>query len=662
VRASRSVIPVILLLVSFASMTFNVAATSNHLGTGQAAPVLVIFQYNGVDSDAAGTILLIDTATYTYQDLPVSFTWTPGESHRVSVTRVVPAGADKQYVFSSWIDGGTLTAITGIYTVQVSSPQVVTLLFKTQYTLRMSAEPAGAGTLTPQTGTDWYDANAQVQISATASRGYSFLYWTSTGVGGFAGSAQHATVTVRDPIVESAHFNVTVPTTALVNVTLIAFTTLNTSGKGFISVDGQQIQTPQTFDWVIGTTHVLAANSPVSCGSGCQYVWMSWSDGGEEFHAITVPKEPATYVATYKTQYSFTVTVTSATGGVTNPPAGGSWQDEKSKVEISATTLAGYTFRGWVGTGDGSYTGMDAAHTLNVTGPMAEAASFELTGIVTVTVAIQLGNVKNATGTVAVIDDRTYTYTTLPQNFNWTTASNHTLFVQTQLTDPLVEKRYVFQSWSNNTGLNRSYGTYTAPNSSTTIIANYQTQYFVTVNATIPDANITVTPASQDGWYPQGARLHLTASGGGQLAGWIVDGTQVPAAGNQTLTIVVDKPTSVTAVYSNQANYTPLVYAVTILAIILSAALLQRRRTAIARAKRAASRKKQRAANILQLLESENAKIAATAASEAEEPQMGTELKDSNANHENERKAGEQLEPETENEENKYGGKDEFEA
>jgi hypothetical protein len=96
--------------------------------------------------------------------------------------------------------------------------------------------------------------------------------------------------------------------------------TSSPSGSGYVRVDGNAITTPATFDWTIGSTHTLQALSLVSGGTGVQYVYTSWSDGGAQNHAYTAPHSDAIVTANYKTQYQVTFAQTgldsSATGTV----------------------------------------------------------------------------------------------------------------------------------------------------------------------------------------------------------------------------------------------------------------------------------------------------------------------------------------------------------
>ncbi|MBK5288894.1 MAG: PQQ-dependent sugar dehydrogenase [Acidimicrobiia bacterium] len=72
-------------------------------------------------------------------------------------------------------------------------------------------------------------------------------------------------------------------------------------------VEGQPITAPTTLvgwkDWKIDVQAPDQLN-----GSGVQYHWTSWSDGGSQTHEITAPESPITYTATFATGTGVVVT------------------------------------------------------------------------------------------------------------------------------------------------------------------------------------------------------------------------------------------------------------------------------------------------------------------------------------------------------------------
>lgn len=85
-----------------------------------------------------------------------------------------------------------------------------------QYQLTMQANPSNGGTVSPSSGS----YAEQVQISASPASGYSFQGWSGSGSGSYTGPAQSAIVTMNGPIVEIANFQVILPNTLSVQISV----------------------------------------------------------------------------------------------------------------------------------------------------------------------------------------------------------------------------------------------------------------------------------------------------------------------------------------------------------------------------------------------------------------------------------------------------------
>ena len=64
-----------------------------------------------------------------------------------------------------------------------------------------------------------------------------------------------------------------------------------------VTVDGAVYTTPQKFNWLPGSAHVVSTTSPQ--GTGRRYVFANWSDRGAESHSVVVPAAAATYTANF---------------------------------------------------------------------------------------------------------------------------------------------------------------------------------------------------------------------------------------------------------------------------------------------------------------------------------------------------------------------------
>ncbi len=269
---------------------------------------------------------------------PTSGWFNAGTLTTASVTSPVNGGSGTQYVCTGWLGTGSVPSSGSACSVgfTINSPSSITWNWKTQYYLTAQANPTSGGTVSPSP--TWQDSGSNVRISATPNSGWRLRDWTGTGSGSCSGSC--SSVTMNGPIAEVANFQVQITITS------------NPTGSGFVTVDGSAIATPQSYWWDPVSSHVIAANSPVSCGSGCQYSWMSWNDGGGQSHSITASSAATTYTATFQQQYSLTVSSV-----YDSPNPGSEWLNAGSSVTASVSSpVSGgsgtqYVCTGWSGTG-----------------------------------------------------------------------------------------------------------------------------------------------------------------------------------------------------------------------------------------------------------------------------------------------------------------------
>jgi hypothetical protein len=224
----------------------------------------------------------------------------------------------------------------------------------------MQISPAGSGWIFPVSG--WRNVGTPVNILAIANVGYTFWRWSGGGGGSYTGTNNPATVTMNSPITETANFNISVTITS------------SPTGSGYVVVDGSPIATPRTYSWIPSSTHTLSANSPVSCGVGCQYVYSSWSDGGAQSHSITVTS-PGTYTSNFQLQYYLTMLANPATGGTLTPSS--SWYNVGTPVNILATSLGSCMFFSWTGSGTVSYSGINNPSSVTMNSPITETVEFD---------------------------------------------------------------------------------------------------------------------------------------------------------------------------------------------------------------------------------------------------------------------------------------------
>ncbi|MGA2686368.1 MAG: glycosyl hydrolase family 28-related protein [Verrucomicrobiota bacterium] len=303
-----------------------------------------------VQPGLSGLSFAVDGTNYTSAQI---FNWTPGSNHTIATTSPQSGSTGIQYAWSSWSDGGAIS-----HTIAPLNSTTYTANFTTNYYLTMNAG-AGGG-VSP--ASLWTNSGANVNINATPNGGYNFSSWSGSGTGSYSGGNSAASVTMNGPVTETASFapSSTISVTAQTSPAGLSFT-----------VDGTNYTSTQTFVWTPGSNHTVATTTPQSGGTGIQYAWSSWSDGGGISHTIT-PTNNSTYTVNFATQYY--LTMSAGSGGSVSP--GSLWTNSGALVNISATASNGYSFIGWTGSGAGSYSGGNDPAAITLNGPITESAGF----------------------------------------------------------------------------------------------------------------------------------------------------------------------------------------------------------------------------------------------------------------------------------------------
>ncbi len=287
-----------------------------------------------------------------------------------------------RHFFTGWT--GTFSGPDSTYTVQMNSVYTETAQWRTQYYLTTVENPNEGGFMTPSPPGSWYDSGTKVPMNAVPASTYEFAGWS----GALTGTATPDTVTMNGPKTVTANFGMEVE--VLIQT--------EPSGREFL-VNGTPYTSAHTFTWIGTNQYTLSVNSPQSGGTGLRYSFDSWSDGGNQSHIYTVTNEDDTVTVYFERQYL--LTATSAHGTV----SGGSWYAEGAEATFSVTPLivsggptTRYVFAGWVGSGSGSYTGTDGAHTVTMNNAITETAQWTTQQSLTLNTYVQ----PTGTGSVAV--------------------------------------------------------------------------------------------------------------------------------------------------------------------------------------------------------------------------------------------------------------------
>ncbi len=412
----------------------------------------ITFDQVGVSSDFTGTVVIIDSTSYSKSQLPVSFLWGIGSNHSFSFQSPLIVGAStEQYVW---------TSTTGLSSLQNSSITVAAYgsiigNYKTQYYLTVSSPYDSP---TPASG--WFDSGTNVTDSVTSpvSGGSGIQYvctgWSGTGSVPASGSGTSVT------------FAITAPSTISWTWKTQYYLTVSSaygspSGQGWYDA---------------GFTASFSVTTPVSGGAGTQYVFTAWSSsdtggytGSSASQSVTM-NNPITETASWKTQYYLTV---SSLHDSPSPSSG--WFDSGTGITESVTSpVSGgsgvqYVCKGWSGTGSVPVSGTASSVTFTITAPSSIVWSWKTQYQVTFN---QTGLDSSASSAVVTVNGNPITYLQLPYSI-WADNGSSISYSYNNVSSSNSGEQFILIGV---TGLSSPI-TVTNP---MTVVGNYKTQYQVT--------------------------------------------------------------------------------------------------------------------------------------------------------------------------------------
>jgi len=146
-----------------------------------------------------------------------------------------------------------------------------------------------------------------------------------------------------------------------------------------LTVDGVPILGATTAWWREGSLHTIEAPTPQIVSAGIRYAFVSWNDGGAASHSVG-PTAPATFAATFRSQ--FLLTVTSPHGS----PTGAGWHDASAvaafgvEATVAGATVTRYVFTRW--SGDSADTQPNSS--LSMDGPKTVTATWRTEHLLTI--------------------------------------------------------------------------------------------------------------------------------------------------------------------------------------------------------------------------------------------------------------------------------------
>ncbi|MCL5433999.1 MAG: hypothetical protein M1538_03435, partial [Candidatus Marsarchaeota archaeon] len=175
-------------------------------------PVYVTFNSESnptMQDTGSATILDVAGILFTLSNFPKTIIFAHNSIITYKFESPIAGASSTQYVFNYIVpDSGCttdgLTQQSGSFTA--SSNCIANANYTTQYYLTTSSYPSSEGTVSPSS--EWVNYENTVALSATPDSGYVFTGWQCTGSGCYNGNNAIDTLTIDNPITETATFNI----------------------------------------------------------------------------------------------------------------------------------------------------------------------------------------------------------------------------------------------------------------------------------------------------------------------------------------------------------------------------------------------------------------------------------------------------------------------
>jgi hypothetical protein len=363
------------------------------------APIIVIVYYgeesrvvlsSTLDGIPSNLIVTVDGTDYI---TPYSDLWWPANTQvQLGTYEFQPeidplSGARSRW--NNWTEGGTM-----LKTVLISQPGMeFTANFVTQYKLTF-VDPHGTPTTVPigDAVADgfYFDEGTDVTISTdefvydAPDHRWTFIDWLGLGTGSYTGPNRQATITMNNPITQTAVWDD--------EYMFYVNTTIDGAPYSLIVlIDGMVYGTPAAIWRTLGSQVTLdtdVVQPEADPPTEIRFKFMNWTDlSSDNMTEVDITTPGQSFVANFITQYK--LRIVDAVGNATATPGGdpvtdGSYYDVGATVtietedEVVVTPAYRFGFDGWVGIGDGSYTGSDNPATIIMNGPITQTASWKV--------------------------------------------------------------------------------------------------------------------------------------------------------------------------------------------------------------------------------------------------------------------------------------------
>ena len=530
----------------------------------------VLFDQTGVGADFGGAIATVDSIPYDGAGLPASFWWDKDSSHSFAFNSPLVVNGDKQYLWSS--TSGLSTQQSATLTVTASGSVLGNYAIVNRVTFdQVGVGSDFAGTVVSVDGVPY--TVGQLPTSFMWQMGSTHTFAFQSPLLATANAKQYVwTGTAGLSVLQSGTFNVTGYGSIVGNCKTQYYLTLSATPSGAPSPSGQGWYDAGTYAPI--SASVLADIVPGSS----RYSFAGWTTS--DMAEIVNPASPSTsvYVDKAKTvtaNYAVQYAVTFGQSGVgtdfdgqivTIDGAGYSrfalqvtfWWDSGSSHTFTfhsplvASPSKHYNWFSTSGLSDLQSGVLNVTCSGSVIGNYSEEGRFYVT-------FSQTNVGADFAGTVVVIDGSNYALDGLPVSFWWNAGSVHTFAFQSPLTVTADGKQY---AWTATSGLSNAREGSLTVTSSGTVIADYKTQYYLSMTTNPTGVGVP----SGGGWQDAETNVQISTSafvddvpGSSRYRfnGWTtVNMSEIADPTRSPTTVLVDEIKTVTATYALQFKVT----------------------------------------------------------------------------------------------------------
>ena len=287
-----------------------------------------------VSTFPSGLPILVDGVTYT---APRTFTWAPGETHRIAAAELSSVNDETRLRFARWTDDGPRD-----HSIVITA---ATTFFTAAYLREHRVVAPARAKLEPSSPDGFYPERGVLQITAQVAEGLNFWHWRGIDRPNAGVWLEDNSFAVGDT--NPRLFAVNMPKNITMETTEVPLVWIQTDPPNlWVEIDGQERRAPIAFrnvfadGWAPGSTHRLSIRRPTQtcrnvCESGNRFVFRDWSAGPGPSLDITAPSNGGLITARFTSQYQIESLPANSGRIVITPPSADGYYDEGILVSAS---------------------------------------------------------------------------------------------------------------------------------------------------------------------------------------------------------------------------------------------------------------------------------------------------------------------------------------